>query len=260
MLKSITQGSATGAIPKAVSGLPYAAGDAQRGSGALAPVAPSPSATRLQRYSAFLDLQLPTPTSLSAASRKAVAIAASLSGYQQNVVVRTATKTGYAHIVLRIPTGNVREAIRRLSALGTITAENVSIKDVQVQVNATDERIARLQTQLAALETQLQTTEVQARVASLSAQILHLQRVRAATVRAAHYATIELQLRTPPAVAAAPPHKPGPLHGLRTAFHWAWIGAAYALAIGIPVAALVALAWLAASAVRRRREDRLLAR
>jgi hypothetical protein len=222
-------------------------------------LAPAPSSTRLQRYSATLDLELSTPTDVAAASRRAVAIAASLSGYQQAVVVRTASKTGYAHIVLRIPTGNVREAIRRLSALGRITAEDVSIQDVQVQVNAADKRIADLQTQLAALQAQPQTTDTERRVASLTAQIQRLQRARASTVRAAHYATVELQLTTP---AAATPvhHKPGPLHGLGIAFHWVWIGGVYALALGTPLALLVAAIWLLARTVRRRREDRLLAR
>jgi uncharacterized protein DUF4349 len=232
---------------------------AGNGGATFAPVPPAPSSTRLQRYSAWLDLELPTPTAVSAASRQAVAIAASLSGYQQSVVVRTASRTGYAVIVLRIPAANVREAIRRLSALGRITAENVAIQDLQVQVNAADQRIARLQTQLAALQAQFQTADIQRRIGSLTAQIQRLQDARAATVRAAQYATVELQLKTP-AAAVPVQHKPGPLHGLGTAFHWAWIGAVYALALGTPLAALFVAIWLLARTVRRRREDRLLAR
>ena len=218
---------------------------------------PSPSTTRLQTYSASLDLQLATPTAVADASRRAVAIAASLSGYQQTVVVRTAAKTGYAEIVLRIPTGNVREAIRRLSALGRITAEDVSIQDVQVQVNTDAQRITHLQAELAALATQTQTPEIQRRIAALTAQIDQLERGRAATVRAARYASVELELATP---AAAVPvhHGRGPLHGLGVAFRWIGIGAVYALALGTPLAALAAALFLLARAVRRRREERLL--
>jgi hypothetical protein len=223
------------------------------------PIAPAPSRTRLQRYSASLDLELRTPTAVATASRRAVAIAASLSGYQQSVVVRTASKTGYADIVLRIPAGNVREAIRRLSALGTITAEDVAIQDVQVQVNAAAQRIAGLKAQLGALESEFQTTYIQQRIASLTAQIGRLQRARASTLRSAHYATVDLQLTTPRPPAPVQ-HKRGPLHGLGIAFHWAWIGAVYALALGAPLAALLVAVWLLARAVRRRREDRLLAR
>ena len=232
----------------------YAAGAAK------APVAtsvPAPSTTRLQTYSASLDLELATPTAVAEASRRAVAIAASLSGYQQTVVVRTAAKTGYAEIVLRIPTGNVREAIRRLSALGRITAENVSIQDVQVQVNTTGQRIAHLKAELAALESQTQTPENQRRIASLTAQIDQLERARAATVRAAHYATVDLQLATPEA-AIPVHHGHGPLHGLGVAFRWIGIGAVYALALGTPLVALAAVLFLLVWAVRRRREDRLL--
>ena len=51
---------------------------------------------------------------------------------------------------------------------------------------------------------------------------------------------------------------PGPLHGLGVAFHWIWIGAVYALALGGPLLLLLGLAWLAARAVRRHRENALL--
>ena len=200
--RSSDNGFAPGAVPSAVRATPSV---------------PAPSPTRLQRYSASLDLQLPTPTAVSAASRRAVAIAASLSGYQQTVVVRTAGKTGYAHIVLRIPNRNVREAIRRLSALGTITAENVAIQDLEVQVNATNQRIARLQHQLAALRAKPPTARIERRIETLTAQVQKLQRARATTVRTAHYATVELQLTTPEA-AIPVHHDPGPLHGLGVAF------------------------------------------
>ena len=217
----------------------------------------SPSATRIQKYSASLDLELRTPAAVADAARRAVAIATSLSGYQQTVTLRTATKTGYAHLVLRVPKGNVREAIRRLSALGTVTAENVSIADLEVQVNATDQRIARFRAQLAALQARPQTTELQHQIVALTAQIERLQRARAATVRSAHYATVELQLSTPGA-AIPVQHKRNPLHGLGVAFHWAWIGAIYVLALGTPLLALVAALWLGTRGVRRRREEALL--
>jgi hypothetical protein len=251
---SVLSGSTSEAAPKAIP----TAGNLGAQRYAVAPAVPAPSATRLQRYSATLDLQLLTPTAVSAATKSAVAIAASLGGYEQTVVVRAAAKTGYANIVLRIPRANVRVAVRRLSALGRVTAENVSIQDLTVQVNGTDQTIARLQRQLTALRTESQTTQVVRQIAALTAQVESLQRARATTIRAAHYATVELQLTTPAPTAPAH-HKPGPLHGLGVAFHWVWIGAVYALALGAPLAAIVAAIWLLARTVRRRREDRLLA-
>ena len=233
----------------------FAAGAVQATSTRL----PAPSTTRLQRYSASLDLELATPVSVSAATQRAVAIAVSLGGYQQTVVVRTSAKTGSAQIVLRVPTGTVREAIRRLSALGRITAEDVSIQDLQVQVNTTALRIAHLQSELVALEAQQQTAEVERRVAALGAQVDQLRRARAAAVRAARYATVELQLATPEAaIPVAPGH--GPLHGLGVAFRWIGIGAIYALALGAPLAALLAAVWILGRFVSRRRENGLLSR
>jgi Domain of unknown function (DUF4349) len=237
--------------------IPFAAGTPSAGVDRAAPAVPAPSGTRLQRYSATLDLRLPTPLAVSDAARRAVQIAASLSGYQQSVTLNAGGKAGYADIVLRIPRGNVRVAIRRLSALGRVTSENVSIQDLQTQVNTTDQRISRLQRQLTSLRAERQTTQIERQITALTAQIQRLQRTRASTVRTAHYSTVELQMSTPP-IPAPVHHKPGPLHGLGIAFHWAWIGAVYALALGTPLAAIVAAFWLLARTVRRRREDRLL--
>jgi hypothetical protein len=226
---------------------------------AKAAALPTPTGSRLQRYSASLALQLPTPAAVSAASRRAVAIATSLSGYQQSVSLNAGGKTGYASIVLRIPRGNVREAISRLSALGRVTSENVSIQDLQTQVNAGDRQIASLQRQLAVLRAQTPTTQIEHRIAVLTARIQALQRTRAAALRTAHYSTVSLTLTTPPP-ATPKIHKTGPLHGLGIAFHWVWIGAVYALALGTPLLALLTAIWFGARSIRRRREEELLRR
>jgi hypothetical protein len=245
-------GSVAGALP-----LNLAAGTAT--AKAVAPSLPTPAGKRLQSYSASLELQLPTPAAVSAASRRAVAIATSLSGYQQSVTLNAGGKAGYASIVLRIPRQNVRTAISRLTALGRVTSENVSIQDLQTQVTSTDQQIATLQRQLATLRAQPQTTQVERQITTLTARVERLQRARAATVRTAHYSTVSLQLTTPPP-ATPKTHKPGPLHGLGIAFHWIWIGAVYALALGTPLLALLAAIWLAARSIRRRREESLLRR
>ena len=78
-------------------------------------------------------------------------------------------------------------------------------------------------------------------------------------MRAAHYATVQLHLETKPVVQPVK-HGHGPLHGLGVAFHWIWIGAVYALALGTPLLLLLGLSWLAARVIRRRRVDALLSR
>jgi uncharacterized protein DUF4349 len=225
----------------------------------LGTVAPAPSATRTQRYTASLELRVPTAAAVSSATRQAIAIANSLGGYQAYVNLDASGKTGYAEIRLRIPKVHVQEAVRRLSALGRVVGEHVQIQDLQAGVDATDRLIAGLQQQLAGLRTQPQTALVQREIAALTTQIVHLQRGRSATVRTSRYATVEVSLSVPP-VTPPKPHHPGPLHGLGTAFRWIGIGAVYGLAVGAPFLALSAAIWLAVRALRRRREDSLLSR
>jgi hypothetical protein len=219
----------------------------------------APNAKRLQRYTTSLELRVRDTAALSDASKRAVAIAHSLGGFEQRVNVDAARNTGYASIVLRIPKQHVQQAVRRLTTLGTIVSENVQVQDLQSQVNATDRLIERLQQRLADLRAQVQDPETAQRIASLTSRIEKLQRGRAATVRSARYATVNLQLTTrvlPTPVKSG--H--GPLHGLGVAFRWIGIGAVYALALGVPAVLLVLLLWGGARSVRRRREDALLSR
>ena len=102
-----------------------------------------------------------------------------------------------------------------------------------------------------------QSSENDRRIAALVARIEHLQRGAATTRRDAHYATVSLHLETP-LVTIAQKHGHGPLHGVGVALKWLGIGAVYALAIGTPVAVLLALIWFGVRVVRRRRENALL--
>ena len=246
----------TGPAPLASPDLALATGSAAK---AIAPNVPAPSSTRAQRYSATVELRVPSEAAVSAATKRATQIVASLGGYPASLVVRTGGGSGYADLRFRVPRAHVREAVRRLSTLGTILNENVQVEDLQAQVNATADLIARLERQLAPLTTQTQTSVTRAQIGALTARIQRLQRQQAATRHASHYATVDIGLSTP---APAPPTRlvHGPLHGLGVAFHWLWIGLVYVLALGAPLVALVAAAWLGVGALRRRREDSLLRR
>jgi Domain of unknown function (DUF4349) len=223
-----------------------------------ATVVPAPSAGRLQNYRAYLELRVPTAGDVSSASQRAQTITRSLGGYVLAVSVDARGKKGSAALTLRVPRQNVQEAVARLSQLGTVVAENVLVQDLQAQVNANDRRIERLQQRLRDLRAKEQTDEVKRRIDALTKQIQQLQRTRATTVRQAHYATIQLDVATKKAAAARHDTGPGPLHGLGVAFTWIGIGAVYALALGTPFVVLAVLLWLAARAVRRRREEALL--
>ena len=221
--------------------------------------APAPNAHRYQYYNASLELRVRDAGGVSDGARRATAIANSLSGYTQSTNLDAGGHSGYADIVLRVPIAHVQQAVRELSALGTVIGEHFSVSDVTAKVNATERLIASLQRQLADLRTRYQDTRTQRQEDALAARIRSLQRGNAGTIRQAHYATVNLQLTTatPPPV-KHPGH--GPLHGIGVAFRWIGIGLVYALAFGAPLAALATLGWLAARTVRRRREEALLSR
>jgi hypothetical protein len=219
----------------------------------VAPTAPG----RAVRYGAYLALRVPSPDGVSDGVKRALRITSSLGGYPTSVHASSKQRAASADLIVKVPRAHVQDAIQRLSALGTITAEQVDVEDVQAGVNATERTIARLQRRLLTLRTQKQTPPVLQRIKTVTDRIERLQRNEAAAIRAARFATIELHLQTRQ-VAAPHKHAAGPLHGLGVAFRWIGIGVIYALALGAPLAVLVALAWLAARTVRRRREDALL--
>jgi Domain of unknown function (DUF4349) len=232
---------------------------AQSGSvGGATRLAPQATPGRIQQYGAYLALRVPTPNGVSDGVKRALRIATSLGGYPTSVHASSHGKAASADLTLKVPRTHVQAAITRLSALGTITSEQVDVQDVQAGLNATDRTIARLQSRLATLRAAEQTDEVKATIAALTARIQRLQRDEAAKIRAAHFATISLHLQTP-AQAAPVHHGHGPLHGLGVALRWIGIGAVYVLVLGLPLVVLVALGWWTVRALRRRRENELLA-
>jgi hypothetical protein len=219
------------------------------GAAAKGVAVPPPSSTRLQDYDATLTLRVRDAEALSDATKRAVRIVGGLGGFPASVSVHGSTGT----LKLRVPVTKVQTAVERLSGLGTIVGESVSIRDVQAGVNATDRTIARLQRDLRRLRA---AGAPQKRIDALVTRIERLQRARANAVRQAKLATVELHLTTKRPAPGPPDH--GPLHGALVALRWLGIGALYALVVGGPVLAVAALAWLAWRVARRRSTERLL--
>jgi hypothetical protein len=250
---AIQHGSAAKS-PGFSAGVPGAAAGA--GAAKLAPpIAPG----RVQVYGSYLALRLSSATAVSDGVKSALRIASSLGGYPASVHATSQAKVASADLVLKIPRAHIQEAITRLSALGTITSEQVDIQDKQAGLNATDRTIARVQKQLAELRAQTPSATIAAHIVALETQIVRLQRAEAATRLKAHYATVQLHLTSAKAI-VPPKHGHGPLHGVVVAVTWLGIGAVYALAIGTPIAVLALLVWLGVRIIRRRREDALLSR
>src|SRR5262245_44162069 len=192
-----------GAADQAGAAPPVSKAKAATGSEFRLAQVPPPSATNAQRYSATLTLRLKDSAAVSAATNKALRIAAAMGGHPTTVNVDAERKDGEAYLVLKVPRSRVQEAVEKLGALGTIVGANVSIQDLQAGIDTTARTIDRLQAQLAELRGQTQTEDVLAQIETLSTRIENLQRERASTIRAAYFATVKLHMETPPK--ATPP-------------------------------------------------------
>src|SRR5581483_4487760 len=108
--------------------------------------------SRLQHADASVSLQVPTKDDVASTTTSATRVATSLGGYAQSVRYDS---HGSAVLDLRIPTRNVERALSRLAALGTLVSQNISITDLQQQLQSQTEAIASLRRTISTLETAL---------------------------------------------------------------------------------------------------------
>ena len=122
---------------------------ATSGTGALAPpparsTAPLPDGQRAQDYSASLRLAVGTVAELSRSTQTVLDTVRSLAGAVETVDYGTpSTGSGSALIALRVPVARAQEALARFSALGTITAQQVQIRDLQSGLDQESNRARR---------------------------------------------------------------------------------------------------------------------
>ena len=251
----------------AESGSTRLVGPAAGDTSATQKAAPGPLTGRAQRYVASLTLAVEDTDALSEATQRALTIARDLGGYV--VAVQYATGTdGTASVTLRVPSAKAGDAVTRLSALGTILAQNVQIQDLQESLDGLDREVARQRARVAALTAQLERATSPAERARLTeqraqaqAQLRDLRASRAATAAEARNATIQLELRTEDGVGAAAPRSRLDRALDRALEVLAW-EAVVALAIAVAAAPLVLVGiavWGTRKARRRREDERLLA-
>jgi hypothetical protein len=251
----------------AESGTTLAAPPAAADASAAQKAAPGPVTGRAQRYVANLTLAVANTDALSEATQRALMIARDLGGYV--VAVQYATGAdGVASVTLRVPSARAGDAVTRLSALGTILAQNVQIQDLQESLDGLDRELERLRARIAALTAQLARTTTASERARLleqrgqaQAQLRELRASRAATAAEARNATIQLELRTEEGTGAAAPGSRLDRALDRALEVLAW-EAIVALALAVaaaPLALVGAAVWATRRARRRREDERLLA-
>jgi Domain of unknown function (DUF4349) len=262
---------ATALLPKDELDRLASGGDAAGGTARSGPaVPPLPPGGRASDVDLLIELRLEDANRLSAAANDAMQVTRDVGGYVRSSAVDTRGREGTARLALQVPVERVEEAVVRLSALGTITAENVAVTDLQAAI---DRRTSRIE----ALRTAIRANELKLRSGTLSAEerlAVELQlvrqratlrahaRTRAGLAREAAFAEVSLTLHTREASAA-----PGPRDESR-------IGAAardaaevlsragsivvFVLIVLSPLLALAVLVWLAGRSRRRRADARLL--
>ena len=252
----------------AESGTTLAAPPTAADASAAPKAAPGPDTGRAQRYVANLTLAVEDTDALSEATQRALTIARDLGGYV--VAVQYATGAdGVASVTLRVPSARAGDAVTRLSALGTILAQNVQIQDLQESLDGLATGIAQLRTRIARLTARLNTelldpptrARLQEERTQAQAQLRDLRASRAATAAEARNATIQLELRTEEGGGAAAPGSRLDRALDRALEVLAW-EAIVALALAVaaaPLALVGAAVWAARRARRRRDDERLLA-
>ena len=237
---------------------------------ALGPL-PVGTLTRLQHTAASLEVRVADTDKLSQATSAATRIATSLGGYAQSVVYRTPQAGGgTAFLELRIPAADVKQALARLAALGTLVSQQVSVQDLQHAFAVQSAQIAQLRRSIAALQQALQNPSLpdaqkvllQIRLAEQKRALAQRLHARTGTVAAGTTARVSLVLSTKQSVVPVAAHRGRIGRMVHSAVGFLALEATvalYALIVVSPFLILAGLAWGLNRARRRRDERRLLA-
>ena len=146
------------------------------------------------------------------AAQDALDLTRSLGGYVVSSSVATGEE-GSAAITVRVPVAKVQDAITGLSDLGRIVSQQVSIEDLQAQLDELEQReaavrgqIARIRARLATESLDAQTEAVlRAKLQTLRTELTELRSGISSTEAEARMSTIQLTVVTPGAFGAVAP-------------------------------------------------------
>jgi len=237
------------------------------GTGATRDSAAGPTTGRAQRVSATLTVEVRDSDAVSQAAQAAIELTRRLGGHVVSSSVTTGEQPS-ATMTVRVPVAKVQQAIAGLSGLGRIVSQQVTIEDLQTDLDALERRQASVRNQIARITARLETGELDAetravletRLQRLQRELRELRRGIAATSAEARMSTIELTVVTPDAgaVAPAPSRLDRTLDEALNVLVWEGV-VVLALAIVLaPIAVLGVAAWLGQRLYRRREDERLL--
>ena len=234
----------------------------------LAPSLPAPVPGRYQDFEASLTVRVKNVDALHDRTAQATQLARSFGGYVASVDESTSGGSGQSDLVLRIPVARVQDAYFQLAKLGTVTAQHLSITDLDQVVQSQQRRIVQLKVLIARIGQTLKNTSLPADVRlrlelqrdAAKQELARVTGSNKATLRQASFSRIALTLTSQQAVAA----KKGGMGRIERAARdagsfLAGAGAVvlYVLIVLSPLIVL-ALAWILGMRAYRRREERRL--
>jgi hypothetical protein len=162
-----------------------------------------PSGTRLQQYDVAMRIRVRNLGDLDKATKRAMSLTRRYGGFVASVDYSTGRR-GDAKLVLRVPVNRVQDAIQRFSALGSILAQNISVKDVQQRVNDQTRAIGQLKAEIQRIQTRLRNPnlspaereQLEYELGLDRQRLATIQRARGTTVRRAQLARVSLTLTT----------------------------------------------------------------
>jgi hypothetical protein len=233
--------------------------------------APLPDGQRAQDYSASLRLAVGTVAELSRSTQTVLDTVRSLGGAIETVDYGTPSAgRGSALIALRVPVARAQTALARFSALGTITAQQVQIRDLQSGLDQESNRARALRHRIALLKakllspalTSVDRAALENRLADSQAALTSVLRGVHATQQRAAFARFSLELDSGRGTAVLPPAKTGAFEGTADdalgVISVVGRGALFAAIVGGPFVLLAGGAWWLARRFRRRAARRLL--
>ena len=227
------------------------------------------SGSRLQHTEASLQVRVPDVNRLGAVTTAATRIATSLGGYAQSVVYQTPAGGGGASFLeLRVPAQNMRAALTKLAALGTIVSQQLSVSDLQHDFELESAQITQHRQAIAALLAALrnpalpegQRVLLQIRLAAEKRALAQRLHARKGTVSSGTTARISLVLSTEKSIVPVVHHRGRlgrMLHGAVGFLGLEGTIALYALIVLSPLAVVAAMLWMLREA-KRRRDERLV--
>ena len=242
--------------------------DATRAGASGAGKAADSAGPRAQRVSASLTVEVANPDAVSRAAQDALDLTRSLGGYVVSSSVATGEQ-GSASLTVRVPVDRVQDAIAGLSGLGRIVSQQVTIDDLQQNLDELTHRQASVLGQIARIRARLDSETLDAqteavlrtRLGILRGELRALRQGISSTEAEARMSTIQLAVVTRGASGAvAPPSRiDRTIDEALGVLAWEGVIALGLLIVLAPFALVGFAAWLGRRTYRRREEERLLA-